>query len=191
MSKKGIPNNSADIPGEHPVYGYKFADLYDNLNRKKTISLFWELRQNKMIPIFTNKDYTITRDGVTYPSLKEIYLSYDHIPGFEYEFAMDMFRSWDFWVNLVEDSSVSKMIQSWRQELDIRNKAKHLKNIMEQSKENAQAAKYLVDKGYEAKRPGRVTKQEIANEKKIQMEANKVLQDDMKRLGISVVQGGK
>lgn len=187
-----IRNNSSDILGEHPSLGYKYSELYDNLNRKRTASLFWENRRNEEIrPLFTTKDYPITRDGVTYPSLKQIYLSYDHVPGFEYEFAIDIFNSWEYWVNLVEDSSMREMVQGWRRELDIRNKAKNIRSIMQQASENVQAAKYLVDKGYEVKRPGRVTKQEIENEKKLQVEANKTLAEDMKRLGIQVVNGSK
>jgi tRNA uridine 5-carbamoylmethylation protein Kti12 len=186
-----IRNNSSDILGEHPLYGYKYSELYDHLNRKRTNSLFWESRRKGDTPLFTLKDHDITRDEVTYISLKRVYLSYDHVPGFEYEFAIDMFNSWDYWVHLVEDSTMRETVQGWRKELDIRNKAKNIRSIMAQASENVQAAKYLVDKGYEVKRPGRVTKQEIENEKKLQIEANKVLEADMKRLGIQVINGSK
>ena len=44
-------------------------------------------------PIFTIKDDNVIKDDVFYWSLKKIYFSYDHVPGFEYEFAKDVFHS--------------------------------------------------------------------------------------------------
>ena len=186
-----IPDNSNEIKGTHPDFGYKYSELRDSLGRMRTNSLFWESRNASLQPLFTKKDYEITRDGVTYPSLKEVYLSYDHVPFFEYEFARDIFNSWSYWENLCLDGACSEMVKEWRQELEVRNNAKNIKSIMQQAQENVQAAKYLVDKGYEVKRAGRVSKEEIAREKKIMMEATDTLKADMERLGISVVAGGK
>ena len=80
----------------------------DDLGRYRTQSLFWELRHgvdtSKYPPVFTTKDEDIERDGVEYKSLKKIYMSYDHIPGFEYEFALEHLGSWDHWNKLANDT---------------------------------------------------------------------------------------
>ena len=52
-----------------------------------------------------------------------------------------------------------------------------------------QAAKWLAEKGYVDKRPGRVSKDELARETAISLAARETLKEDMERLGLSVVNG--
>jgi hypothetical protein len=181
---------------------YNFSDLKDNQGRYRTQSLFWEYaflnrdRETILDPIFTIKDYDLTKDGIIYPSLKRIYLSYDHVPGFEYEFAMDMFNSWDHWVKLSQDGNraITSEISTWKDELDIKIKAKAMKAVMNASltddAKGFNAAKYLADKGYAPQR-GRPSKEELARHKKQEAGVIKELEADMERLGLTVVNGGK
>lgn len=179
---------------------YKFQDLKDDMGRFRTQSLFWELRMKeeteKYPPIFSLKDYDLEKDTIVYPSLKQIYMSYDHIPGYEYEFAIDVFNSWDHWNKLANDTipAIKSVIKDWREELDIRLKAQALKSLILTSRlddvKGFNAAKYLADKGYAPQR-GRPSKEEVEREKRIQAGTSKELEDDMKRLGLSVVNGGK
>lgn len=179
---------------------YEFKDLKDDMGRYRTQSLFWELRMKedteKYSPIFTLKDYDLVKDTVTYPSLKTIYMSYDHIPGFEYEFAIDVFNSWDHWSKLSNDTvpAIKSVIREWREELDIKLKAAAIRALIQTSREpdakGFNAAKYLADKGYAPQR-GRPSKDEVEREKKIQAGVNKDLEADMERLGLSVVNGSK
>ena len=163
----------------------------------KTISLFWEFRQfsaDHVEPIFTLKPHDIEKEGKVYPSLKQIYLTYDHVPGFEYEFATDIFGSWDHWLKIVESKMLKDYIQSWRDELDVRIKAQALKAMMHASRDNdakgINAAKYLADKGYVSKR-GRPSKAELERERKIQAGVRNDLESDMERIGLKVVNGGE
>ena len=168
----------------------------DDVGRYRTQSLFWELRHGvdtvKYPPVFTTKDEDIERDSITYKSMKKIYMSYDHIPGFEYEFAMDVLGSWDHWNKLANDTipELKNMIQGWRDELDIRLKAHGLKALIHASKDNdakgVQASKYLVEKGYIQKR-GRPSKEEMERELKVSTKAKKELNDDLERIGLKVV----
>lgn len=179
---------------------YKFSDLKDAMGRYRTQSLFWELRMKDDIdnypPLFSLKDYDLEKDGITYPSLKQKYMSYDHIPGFEYEFAMDVFGSWDHWNKLANDTipAIKNVIREWRDELEIRLKAQAIKSLIQTSRmddtKGFNAAKFLADKGYAPQR-GRPSKEEVEREKKIQAGVNKDLEADMERLGLSVVNGGK
>ena len=183
---------------------YEFSELKDKMGRFRTQSLFWEYafinnvreEENILDPIFTLKDQDIVKEGITYPSLKKIYLSYDHVPGFEYEFAIDVFNSWDHWVKLADNSTadIKAHIRSWREELEIKLKAKAIKSIMQTSlmddAKGFNAAKYLADKGYTPTR-GRPSKEELERHKKVEAGVNKELEEDMARLGLSVVNGGK
>ena len=168
----------------------------DDIGRYRTQSLFWELRHGvdtvKYPPVFTTKDDDIERDGVEYKSMKKIYMSYDHIPGFEYEFAIDVLGSWDHWNKLANDTipELKKMIQGWRDELDVRLKALGLKALIHASRDNdakgVQASKYLVEKGYIQKR-GRPSKEEVDRELKANTKLKKEFENDLERIGLKVV----
>jgi hypothetical protein len=179
---------------------YNFSELKDAMGRYRTQSLFWELRfkdeEDKYTPIFTLKDYDLEKDGIIYPSLKQRYMSYDHIPGFEYEFAMEVFNSWDHWNKLANDTiaPIRNVIKEWREELDIKLKAQAIKALIQSSRvddaKGFNAAKYLADKGYAPQR-GRPSKEEVEREKRVQAGVNKDLESDMERLGLTVITGTK
>lgn len=181
---------------------YSFPELKDSMGRYRTQSLFWEysfLNQNRetvLDPIFTIKDYDLEKEGIIYPSLKLIYMTYDHVPNFEYEFALEVFGSWDHWNKLASETipTIRNAIREWRAELEIKIKCKSMKAIMTASliddTKGLQAAKYLSDKGYAPQR-GRPSKEEVERERKITAGVNKDLEDDMTRLGLSIVNGGK
>lgn len=170
--------------------------------RRVLRSLFVETAINEVMelgvvePVFTIKDDNFVKNGKFYWSLKNIYFSYDHIPGYEYQFAMDVFGDWNHWVLLCETSNgvVSELIKSWRDELTIRIQAKAMEAMILTAtcdgSKGTPAAKFLADRGWEVKR-GRPSKDEIEREKKIQSGVNREIEEDMARLGISVLSGGK
>jgi hypothetical protein len=180
------------------------AVMLDNCNRFRSRSLFWETRvisrEERLEPLFTlkDKDHTvpsIDKKGMTtYPALKLIYMSYDHVPGNEYEFAMDVFGSWQHWLNLC-NSTLKETFQEWRDELTVKLKADSLRSVIMSSRENSaagvNAAKYLADEGYVPKKVGRVTKEEKLREIKIAAGVRDDLAGDMERLGLTVVNGAK
>lgn len=154
-----------------------------------------EVEENGFVsPIFTLKDVNIEKDGVFYWSLKNIYFSYDHIPGFEYEFAMDVFGDWEHWVMLADSFLIKPHVDAWRDEMTIKIQAKAIEAMMKSAlrdgSKGTPAAKFLADRGWEVKR-GRPSKAEIEREKKIQSGVSKEVAEDMERLGLSVVNGGK
>lgn len=174
----------------------------DRLGRYRTQSLFWEYRKANLIedypPIFTIKDRQHTVDGVTYPSLKLIYMSYEHVPGYEYDFAMDVFGSWEHWIVLSEKSLLKTLIKEWRDELEIKLRAKGIRQLIQMASENdpkgLQASKFLSDRGWvqkDNKTRGRPSKEEIERERVQQANIRDNLSEDMERLGLKVVEGGK
>ena len=172
--------------------------MMDPAGRLRMKSLFWETRkfgeEARIPPLFTNKAKAYTVDGKTYPSLKEIYFTYDHIPGYEYDFAMEVFGSWEYWVRLT-NSSICDMFRGWREELAIKLKARAVHKLMTASLEasavGVNAAKYLADEGYIPKKIGRVSKEEREKQARIASGVADTLSEDMERLGLKVVNGNK
>lgn len=142
-------------------------------------------------PLFTVKDKNVVKDGVTYWSMRNIYFSYDHIPGYEYQFAKDVFGSWDHWQELANSGDIIKdHIDAWRDELTIRLQAKALESLfktaLHEGSKGTPAARYLADRGWEVKR-GRPSKDEVEREKKIAAGVHDEVQKDIERLGLTLV----
>jgi len=165
--------------------------------RRSTRALFLEtigqdaLDNDIVSPLFTLKEQNVEKNGFTYYSLKNVYFSYDHIPGYEYEFAKDVFGSWDHWVLLTESSGYAQeCIVSWREELSIKLQAKAFSSLFKtavtEGSKGTPAARFLAEKGWEVKR-GRPSKEEVEKQKKIVAGISREVQEDMDRLGIKVV----
>lgn len=175
--------------------------MKDKMGRWRSTSLFFEEKRNeekalRLPPIFTTKEKDHTVRGVTYVSLKKIYMNYDHVPGYEYDFATDVFGSWECWVNITKANSLRDHVDSWRKEYTVKLRAEALKRVITASKSDdpkgLQAAKYLADGDYEkVNKRGRPSKEEVERERKQQANSRETLNEDMERLGLSVINGGK
>lgn len=187
--------SSADYIASPELMQEWHGSMKDTRGVHRMTSLFFEARRNTDVeeylkPIFTLKTADYTTNGVTYFCLREIYFSYDHIPNFEYEFAMDVFGSWDHWVKLTK-SALRHEFQLWRDELEVKIKAQAIKSMMYASRDGdakgVAAAKYLADKGYtQERKAGRPSREEVERERKIAVEVQNTLAADMERVGLSV-----
>ena len=124
-------------------------------------------------------------------SLKKIYFSYDHVPGFEYEFAKDVFDSWEHWVMLCNScETIKELISGWRDELSVRLQAKAFQSLfktaMFEGSKGTPAARFLADRGWEVKR-GRPSNDEVTRERKIAAGVEKEISEDAMRLGLKLV----
>jgi hypothetical protein len=148
--------------------------MKDNQGRYRTLSLFKEYKQEGF------KWYW------TIPQLKKIYLEYNHIPHYEYEFANDHFEDWQHWEK-VADGGMKFAVDEWRAELDVKIKSKGINALIKIASGDGasaiQAAKYLAEKGYAQKR-GRPSKAEVEGEKKRQAGDSELLKRDAERIGI-------
>lgn len=121
-------------------------------------------------------------------------MSYDHIPGYEYEFAEEVLGGWEHW-QLLCSYAIKEQVKQWREELNIKLKAKAIRSIIQTATSNdksaLQAAKYLADEGYIQKEQtrGRPSKEEKERALRESQMIKDELDDDLKRLGI--IQGGK
>lgn len=163
----------------------------DKRNQWFTRALFFEYRRPDFKPMFTLKD----KDYRNYKSLKRIYMSYDHVPGYEYDFVMENLGGWEHWERLQASPDVGKHIAEWKTLKDIQIKSEAIKIIMKVARNPdsgscVPAAKYLTDKGYlEKGAKGRPSKEEREAKLKENKQIVKELDADLKRLGI--IQGGK
>ena len=104
------------------------SKLKDSQGRWRTQSLFWEIRHENFDPIFTLKDHDHTVNGITYPSLKLIYM--DFLDTTEYTFAMEVFGSWKAWKKISSNKDIKAVIDEWRAEMEIKIRSMALKSIL-------------------------------------------------------------
>ncbi len=175
---------------------YDDSVFKDDRGRWRTTSLFreWQVAASKEAfpPLFSIKDedYTDT-DGRVFPSLKKLYMSFDHVPGFEWEFAVENLGSWAHWQRMQQNVMIKALVNEWRSEYEIALRCRAVKGIIKASRDESPSGvascRWLADKGYAVARPGRVSKEELARERTIAAGVNETLKNDMERLGLSVV----
>lgn len=156
----------------------------------RTTSLFYEYPDNGYTPLWTIMDTDRNIDETTYPSLKQIYLSYEHVPGNEYEFAVNVIGSWEHWTRLCKSPSLRDIIASWREELEVKVRSDAVKSIIRTSTEGsaagATAARWLAEKGYAPSR-GRPSKAEKEGHLKQDAKIQDEIDDDLIRVGLKAV----
>lgn len=102
--------------------------------------------------------------------------------------------SWEHWKRLSEAPWFAKRLSEWREELETIELSRAIQRIKELSRGESSAAlpasKYLAERGWEKTR-GRPSKSEINGELKRQVKIVEAHEEDAKRMGFKLVQGGK
>lgn len=138
---------------------------------------------------YSNALYTLKdQDDNQYPSLYRLYMETEDLT--EYEFALKYFESWDHWVIITLSNFMKPFITKWRNELDLKIRAKALKNIRREaddpkSKNSFGANKILIDRSWENKKVpvrGRPSNQEVNNQLKNMADEAKRLEEDFARI---------
>jgi hypothetical protein len=154
--------------------------MVDVMNRPLTQSLFLEIGYNEDA-MFTLKDNDHEHNGKTYYSLKRLYMLTSDPT--EYEFATTYLLGWKHWLRLCENKILRKHIDEWREELEVKLRCQGVKAAMVAANTgNYQAAKWLADRGWDTKGPGRPSKAEIERETKIQADIRGEFEADIIRL---------
>ena len=157
----------------------------DDAGKWLTLALFWEERHAKYNPSFTLKGYDLEKDGVIYPSLKNIFMEYADPT--EYSFAIEVLGGWEHWQTMQRSYKLAPIFQTWRDELEIKLRSEALKamrrSVVEDGSKGVAAAKYLAEKGWEKTR-GRPSKDELAREEKVRTSIKADLDEDAERLGM-------
>lgn len=145
---------------------FKREQMLDSMNRPYTQALFLELGYQKEA-IYTLKEVDHEYEDKIYPSIKRLYLEMNDPT--EYNFATTYFIGWSHWMRICENKAIRKHIDEWREELEIKLRAKAVEQVMlEASKGSFQASKWLADRGWSNRGAGRPSKLEQEKHKKIQ-----------------------
>jgi len=167
MNTQKTPRTLKEL-GLNPDYALR---VQGKGSRWRVGSIFYELRSkevNGKPPIWTLGDYDRIVDGVTYPSLRGIYLDCEDPT--EYKFAIKAFGSWKFWDRIKANKELCRLaFDSWREELDVLLVSKGVSSVISEvgnGKGSFVAAKYLTERGWIKKKDtrGRPSKKTIANE---------------------------
>lgn len=145
--------------------------------------------------VFTLKDQDHTwtfADGrtQTYPSLRKLYVEMEDPT--EYEFAVKHLDGWIHWKKLSQASFFQEHLKEWREELEVRMRAKALNRMKTRatsdSKDSFAADKILLAGGWktpeEKSNVGRPTKQKIVDEANKLFSEHSEFDKDFERLNI-------
>jgi hypothetical protein len=146
-----------------------------------TQGLFLEIGYGEF-SVFTLKDEDYEYKGVLYPSLKRLYLEMEDIG--EYEFATTYLLGWQHWQRLCSNKAVLAHIEVWRDELELKLRSRAIKQIIKKSvfETGINASKFLAEKGWEKRKAGRPTKEEVERETRIQADINRMFEEDLSRI---------
>lgn len=159
------------------------AKLKDSMGRPLTQSLFIDINYDPKFAVYTLKDEDHELNGVTYPSLKRLFLEMEDVV--EYDFARAHLLGWNHWKRLNENKLLAPHFEQWREELELAVRAQAIKDIINlsaQEQGSFQAAKFLADRGWIKRQPGRPSKEEEHKQKKIQERIDEDFSADIRRL---------
>jgi len=156
----------------------------DSSGRYRTASLFREnyVSKDKYPPIFSLKPYD---DVLNLPSFKDHYLESSDPTG--YTTAIELLGSWEHWEKLVALDWFQDHLQKWNLELEVKMKSEAIRGIIQESKEGKSkfnASKYVAEHGWDKRKAGRPTKEEIKRETKVQARVSEEISQDLERLGL-------
>ena len=175
QARLDICNNPTDNPWRTPK------------NVWYTIGLFYELcGADKSKCLYTIYEVDRVVNKKKYISLKSRYLEMEHIPGYEYDFANKYLGGWSHWVRLQSATkALSDIIQEWKDELEIKLKARSARAIINTSLDESPTAfhanKWISDKGWLPQK-GRPKKADITREAKIAAGVEAEISDDLERI---------
>jgi len=142
----------------------------------KTQVIFLEVNYNEEEAVYTLDGEDKTYKGVTYPSLKRLYLEMEDPT--EYLFATKYLYDWDHWQRIVNNKMLFRHIEKWREELQLSLKAEGIRSMLDLASEGKsfQAGKYLAECGWEEGKRGRPSKEEV--ERAAKREADRISEFD-------------
>lgn len=127
-----------------------------------TEALFLERGYRTEFAIYTLKEYDYTYKGKLYPSIKRLYLEMEDVG--EYDFATKYFYSWKHWQRIKDNAALKEYVEEWSTELEVKMRSQAIRDIVNITADGAQgsfqAAKWLADRGWDKRAPGRPSKSE-------------------------------
>lgn len=158
------------------------ARLKDKMGRPLTQGLFLEIGYNTDFAVYSLEDDDREYKGNLYPSLKRLYLQAEDVV--EYEFARKYLLGWKHWQRLNANKVLSNHFQEWREELELSMRSEAVRSIIDLAVEqgNFNASKWLADRGWDKRAPGRPSKDELRKDKAIADRISSEFSEDFERL---------
>lgn len=157
--------------------------MKDAQGRYRTRSLFVETIQKDQldagfVPLFTLKG----KPG--YEDLHSIYIQ-ESDPT-EYKFALRAFGSWEHFKKLSQIEWFKAYLHVWREEVEVKLRSEGIralaKTALTEGSRGISAAKFLAEKGWEPKKRGRPSREEVEKERRMQADLQNELAGDAARL---------
>ena len=142
----------------------------DSMNRWVTSGLF--------------KETAITTDEFVLMTLDEARMKYlDCGDPTGYVFATEHLGGYKHWKALKNSSVLSPIIDEWEEELEVFIRSVELKRIGELSSTgHFQASKFLMDRGWQKRKPGKPSKEEVERETRVQAKMKEEYTADVQRI---------
>jgi hypothetical protein len=163
---------------EHFNYSSIKDMVLDKFGRRIVLSLFKEFVRTDFTPLWSLND-----------DWKPIYL--ETADPTEYETAMRLIGDWEHWLAIRNHPKIKPIIDKWAKEVEVRIRSKAIRQMAKHANavNGASAAKWMAE-GTFMQRVLK-NKQEKADEQEVVDEISKRVGEDMERLGLSVVSGGR
>jgi len=134
----------------------------DEKGRYITQSLFLELGYNTDLAVFTLDGVDKLYKGKTYPSLKKQFLEMRDPE--QYLFATECLFDWKHWQRIKNNNIIGRHVVEWEEELSAMLRSEGIQTIIDAAEKGSyQAGKWLNDRGWEAKKAGRPSKEDVTN----------------------------
>lgn len=154
--------------------------LTDGSGKPLTQGLFLEIGYGDSA-LYTLKDNDHEYNDKVLPSIKRLYLEMEDVT--EYEFANKYFLGWSHWQRICNNKVLRKYIDDWRVELELKLRARAAKLMIDQASSGSyQAVKWLADRGWDVKKAGRPTREDVESEKKAMAKIESEYGSDVVRL---------
>lgn len=157
--------------------------LVDTMGRPLTQSLFLEIGYNTEYAVYTLDEEDKTYKGKLYPSMKKLYMAEEDPT--EYRFSKRYLLNWRHWKRLNENKVLREYFDEWREELEVMLRSDAIVAIRDlglAEEGSFQAAKWMADRGWEKRAPGRPTKADKDREVRISDRINDALDADINRM---------
>lgn len=142
------------------------AIMKDTMGRPLTQSLFLEPNYNAEYAYYTLDGEDKEYKGRVYPSLKRLYLEMEDPT--EYEFATTYLIDWPHWKRICSNAILFRHVEEWREELELKLRSIGIRQMLDLAADNAQAAKFLAEKGWDKQGAGRPKKERAESERRVQ-----------------------
>lgn len=134
--------------------------------------------------------YTLNRESVCdYPSIYRLYIDEEDFT--EYNFALKYFESYAHWKQICTCNWFIPYISAWREELELKVKARNLKSLILKAEKDPAIAKYLLNNHWvekaQANNPvnnlrGRPSKEEIKGHLKLITNEEMMIEEHYERM---------